>query len=178
PALRAEGRAVVAPRVLDASTVFDLQGHRAGHAVDAEIPRHPVALPRALDGPAGKGHRRKLRRVEEVRGLQVCVPLRLARVDAVDVDADVDLRPQEVTLFELHHSAELAKTPVDLRDHQMPHREAHGGMTRVDVPDAHVVVLRSLDAVARPPGAREQHPGHAATVLSHATYNNDAAIKV
>ena len=72
--------------------------------------------------------------VEEVRGLQVRVALRLARVDARGGDPDVHVGLRDVVVVHADGAADVGEPAFDGRNHQVPYRELHVGVRGVDRP--------------------------------------------
>src|SRR4029079_373224 len=109
----ADAAAAVAPRVLDRGRQrLDLQGDRSRDAADGELPGDAqiAGRPRGrLHARRPERHGRVTRDVEEVGAAQVLVPLRLARIDAARVDADVHARARRVLLVDEHRSGDRAQ---------------------------------------------------------------------
>src|SRR5215831_2699654 len=133
-----DAAAGVAPGILDDGRQrLHVQRHRAGDAADGQVAGHAQVA-----GGAGRGvdprrterDRRVVGDVEEVGAAQVVVALRLARVDAARVDADVDARPRQVLLVDEHGPRDGPQVAAHVRQHQVADLEAGGGVGGVDVP--------------------------------------------
>ena len=140
PRLRREGHALVAPGVLAAAELFDVELHGLGHPVDRQVAGHGVLLLAGLlDLRALVRQLRVLLGVEEVGRLEVPVALRLARVDARDVDLDLHRRLRRVRRVEGELGGPLGEVAADLRENHVPHAEADVRVLSVDRVGGHLV---------------------------------------
>src|SRR5439155_12783775 len=109
------------PRVWHLALHRDLQGDRAGRALDGQVPADPVpVLPGLLGARDAIGHRGVERRLEEVRGLEVVVAPVHARADAGSVDGDLTGDMGEVVGFALDPAAERVEVAANGGDRQVP----------------------------------------------------------
>ena len=112
-----------------------MQAHLARDAADREVAHDGERLalqvgdPAALEPDRGEGVR-----VEEIGRAQVCVALRLARIDARHADLDVDLAAGGIAIVAPHRTADLGEPALDGRDHQMANRKLHVRVGAVDAP--------------------------------------------
>src|SRR4029078_11615905 len=78
-------------------------------------------------------HLRVLRRVEEIRGFQVCLPCSHASVNAVDLRGEFDRRFGDTLVVEIYRSLEILETALDEGDLQMPDAEADHAVCGIEV---------------------------------------------
>src|SRR3954468_8235154 len=114
---------------------LQVQHDGLGDALDGQVALDLPVLTVVAHRGRAEGHHRVVADVEEVRGLDVRVPLLLPGVDRVHVDGGVHGRGGRVGGG--HDLAgELTEVAADLADHHVPDGEADGGVCGVDVPRA------------------------------------------
>src|SRR3982751_5447741 len=123
---RDESGALVAPRVLRAAAVLDVEDDLATDVADGEVARHAVALARQLLDPrAAKLHLREALDLEEIRRAEMRIALGHAGVDAGNIDGRFDGRLGEIAVVVQDQvAAEAAEAASNLRDHHVPDRKA------------------------------------------------------
>ncbi len=93
---------------------FDAQNHRLGHAVQGQVAGHRQAAAAPGHAGAGKGGRRELRHVEEIRALEVVVrassPVSTRATSMVAVTVDLVMSASFSTMV----AATLPKRPCTL----------------------------------------------------------------
>src|SRR3954467_8464883 len=122
---RDEPSALVAPRVLRAAAVLDVEDDLATDVADGEVTRHAVALARhLLDSRAAKLHLREAFDLEEIRRAEMRVALGHAGVDAGDIDGRFDGRLGEIVVVQDQVAAEAGKAASNFGYHHVPDRKA------------------------------------------------------
>ena len=141
--MRGERRALAAPRVLPASAVFGVEDDVAGDVADRERAVDAERVAALLDALALEHDRREFFGVEEVGRLEVGVTLRLARVDARDLDPNLHRRLLERGGVERELPVPGQELAVDLRDHHVTNGEPDARVCAVDLPflSGHCVLL-------------------------------------
>src|SRR5882724_997397 len=116
-----EADALVAPRILGAPAILDVERDAARHAAYGEVTDQPVAILRQLfDAPALEAQLRELLDVEKVGRAQVVVALLRSRVDARSVDGRLHGRARQVVFIELDGAAVLDEAAAHLRHDHVP----------------------------------------------------------
>src|SRR3954470_5257603 len=122
---RDESGALVAPRVLRAAAVLDVEDDLPSDIADGEVARHAVALAgHLLDSRAANLHLREALDLEEIRRAEMRIALGHAGVDASDIDGRFDGRLGEVAVVQDQVAAEAAEAASNFRDHHVPDRKA------------------------------------------------------
>src|SRR5450755_797501 len=123
-ALRGESDPFVAPGVLAAAAVLDVERDLAADVADGQLSGQTVERrAELLDPRAAEPDLGKVLDVEEVGRPQVIVALGRARVDAGGIDRRLPDRPREIALVEVDLSGELGEAAPSLLDYHVADRE-------------------------------------------------------
>src|ERR1039457_7065474 len=124
----------VAPRIFDfRCRTGHVQGHLVRCAANRQIARDLVTL-RAVrfDLLRLELDRGIVRGIEEVRALQVLIPVGLAGVNRIDIDLGRNAGSRRIGRVDRHRAADFAELATHIGDHQVPHLEMRARVSRLD----------------------------------------------
>jgi hypothetical protein len=119
--LNAEAAALVAPGIFHLAAVLYFERHRLRDASDGQIPGNVVFTgPGGFDFGAFERDLGIFFCIEEIRRLQMAVPARIAGIDAIHIDLNIDLRICGLLIIDLDGSGPFGEAAMNFRHHEVP----------------------------------------------------------